>query len=115
MEDSGSEQEIFPANSISASEFRINCARILNEVATDGREIVVERRGSPVAKIVPATHGRVGLRGLLVGLVDIPPDIDIDAMSALDDDWQEKFLATWDEELGSGAPRIGNPPPIGTA
>ena len=52
---------------------------------------------------------------MLVGLVDIPTDIDIDAMSALDDDWQEKFLATWDEELGSGAPRINNPPPIGTA
>ena len=94
-----------PIDSVSSSEFRANCARILDTVAADGREVIIERRGTPIAKIVPATHGRVGLRGLLVGLVDIPSDIDIDALETVDGDWLEAFLTRWDEELGTGAAR----------
>lgn len=97
--------KISPINSVPASEFRANCARILDTVAADGREVIIERRGRPIAKIVPATQGRVGLRGLLVGLVDIPPDIDIDALETVDDNWLEAFLARWDDELGAGATR----------
>ncbi len=92
--------DTFSDYSVPMSEFRANCARILNAVATDGREVVIERRGTPIAKIVPATHGRAGLRGLLTGLVEIPPGADIDAMKALDDDWLDGYLAKWDEELG---------------
>ena len=92
--------DIFSDYSVPVSEFRANCARILNAVATDGREVMIERRGTPIAKIVPAAHGRVGLRGLLAGLVEIPPEADIDAMQALDEDWLEGYLAKWDEELG---------------
>lgn len=94
------ENDRFSDYSVPVSEFRANCARILDTVATDGREVVIERRGTPIAKIVPATHGQVGLRGLLVGLVEITPDADIDAMKALDDDWLERYLAKWDQELG---------------
>ncbi len=94
------DDDSFSAYSVPMSKFRANCSRILNAVATDGREVVIERRGTPIAKIVPATHGRAGLRGLLVGLVEIPSGADIDAMKALDDDWLGGYLAKWDEELG---------------
>ena len=95
-----SENTPFSGYSVPVSEFRANCARILDVVAADGREVVIERRGTPIAKIVPATYGPSGLRGLLVGLADIPPDVDLDEMTTLDDDWMEQYLANWDEELG---------------
>ncbi|MCQ3812367.1 MAG: type II toxin-antitoxin system prevent-host-death family antitoxin [Acidimicrobiia bacterium] len=100
MSEGAVEDNICSDYSVPMSEFRANCARILNAVAADGREVVIERRGTPIAKIVPATHGRAGLRGLLTGLVEIPLGADIDAMKALDDDWLDGYLAKWDEELG---------------
>ncbi len=64
--------------------------------------MVSEGRGVPVANIMPATHGRLGLRGLLVGLVEIPSDVDVDALETVDDNWLEAFLARWDDELDTG-------------
>ncbi|MEO8541613.1 MAG: type II toxin-antitoxin system Phd/YefM family antitoxin [bacterium] len=38
---------------ISASELKANCSRILDEVERDGIEFVITKRGVPVAKLVP--------------------------------------------------------------
>ena len=38
---------------ISASQFKIHCLAILDEVAKSGLPLIVTRRGKPVAKLVP--------------------------------------------------------------
>jgi prevent-host-death family protein len=38
---------------ISASRFKARCLALIDEVATTGRELVVTKRGRPVARIVP--------------------------------------------------------------
>lgn len=38
---------------IAAGEFKTRCLALLDEVAETGREIIVTKRGKPVAKLVP--------------------------------------------------------------
>jgi len=38
---------------IAAGEFKARCLALLDEVAETGREIIVTKRGKPVAKLVP--------------------------------------------------------------
>jgi prevent-host-death family protein len=38
---------------IAAGEFKAKCLALLDDVATSGREIVVTKRGRPVARLVP--------------------------------------------------------------
>jgi prevent-host-death family protein len=38
---------------ISASQFKTHCLALLDEVAETGRELVVTKRGKPVARVVP--------------------------------------------------------------
>lgn len=47
---------------ISASQFKARCLALLDEVAEGGSELVVTKRGRPVAKVVPADE-EVSLRG----------------------------------------------------
>lgn len=49
---------------IQASEFKARCLALLDQVASTGEEIVVTKRGRPVAKLVPIDDG-----GELVGSV----------------------------------------------
>lgn len=47
-------QEDNPArNVINASEFRTKCLKLLDEVAASGEEIVITKRGKPIARLVP--------------------------------------------------------------
>ncbi|MYB77777.1 MAG: type II toxin-antitoxin system Phd/YefM family antitoxin [Chloroflexi bacterium] len=38
---------------MSATEFRARCYRLMDEVAETGREVVITKRGRPVARLVP--------------------------------------------------------------
>lgn len=38
---------------IPAGEFKAHCLRLMNEVAAEHRELVITKRGKPVAKLVP--------------------------------------------------------------
>ncbi len=40
-------------NKIPAGKFKAQCLALLDEVALTGRELVVTKRGKPVAKVVP--------------------------------------------------------------
>jgi prevent-host-death family protein len=40
-------------NEVAAAEFKAKCLAILDEVADSGREIVITKRGKPVAKLSP--------------------------------------------------------------
>ena len=41
---------------MTATEFRAKCLRLMDEVAETGREIVTTKRGRPVARLAPIRH-----------------------------------------------------------
>lgn len=69
---------------ISASKFKAGCLALLDQVAESGGELVVTKRGRPVAKVVPVDPGRP-LHGSVRFLVDdeeliAPIDVEWDAL-----------------------------------
>ena len=41
------------ARTIKASEFKAKCLKLMDEVAASGEEIIITKRGRPVAKLTP--------------------------------------------------------------
>lgn len=66
---------------ISASQFKAKCLAILDEVA-EGDEVIVTKRGHPVAKVVPIEASQGDLRGSVTQLVS-----DEELMAPFDD-WE---------------------------
>jgi prevent-host-death family protein len=58
---------------VAVSEFKTHCLRLVEEVARQRREIVVTKRGKPIARVVPmgdlpvVDEGLARLRGTLIG------------------------------------------------
>ena len=46
-------QTVAGERTMAATEFRARCYRLMDEVAETGREIVITKRGRPVARLVP--------------------------------------------------------------
>ena len=69
---------------IAAGEFKAQCLAILDEVAETGKEIIVTKRGKPVAKVVPIEAPK-SLKGSVTVLGDI---INIFDEEDWDDDWE---------------------------
>ncbi len=70
------------ARSIPAGEFKAKCLALLDDVAETGREVVVTKRGRPVARVVPARPGKIrGLKGSVLREKDIvsPTGVEWDA------------------------------------
>jgi prevent-host-death family protein len=61
--------------SIDASEFKAKCLRVLDEVQASRTEVVITKRGKPVARLSPIGSGRGSLRGAWKGTVQIHGDI----------------------------------------
>ena len=63
---------------IPAGEFKTRCLALLDEVAETGREIIVTKRGKPVAKLVPlaskSLKGSVKFIGDIISPVVDPGD-----------------------------------------
>lgn len=59
---------------ISASDFKARCLRILDDVQAGG-EVVISKRGVPVARLVPVGNARTSLRGAWRGMVRVRGDI----------------------------------------
>jgi prevent-host-death family protein len=53
---------VMSARTVSASQFKARCLAMLDEVAATGEEIVVTKRGRPVARVSAATEPE-SLRG----------------------------------------------------
>lgn len=60
---------------LSAGEFKATCLRLMDEVARTGREIVVTKRGKPVAKLVPYRPVRASIAGALADSMEIVGDV----------------------------------------
>lgn len=66
---------------VTASQFKARCLALLDDVASGGGELVVTKRGKPVAKVVPVDAG-ASLHGSVTYLVD-----DDELISPLAEDW----------------------------
>lgn len=70
---------------ISASRFKAQCLALLDEVAGSGQEIVVTKRGKPVARLVSIAPP-VSLKGSVTYLVS-----DEEFIAPLHEDWEPEF------------------------
>ncbi|MYD64490.1 MAG: type II toxin-antitoxin system Phd/YefM family antitoxin [Chloroflexi bacterium] len=69
------------ARYIKASEFKATCLQLMDEVAETGQEIIITKRGDPVAKLTPyqqprktpwgADKGRIHILGDIISPVDV--------------------------------------------
>ncbi|NDC55087.1 MAG: type II toxin-antitoxin system Phd/YefM family antitoxin [Planctomycetia bacterium] len=71
---------------ISASVFKARCLRLLDQVSRTGEELVILKRGRPVARVVPADVGKPWLalrgRGTFTGdpFASVVKEADIEAL-----------------------------------
>lgn len=63
-------------STLSAGEFKATCLKLMDEVAASGREVIITKRGKPVAKLVPiAPPPSKSVFGALAGSITILGDI----------------------------------------
>jgi prevent-host-death family protein len=62
-------------DTITISEFRERCLTLVDELPAEG--VLITRRGSPVAKILPIRETNAGLIGILEGAVKANPNDDL--------------------------------------
>jgi prevent-host-death family protein len=73
--------------SINATDFKARCLRVLDDVQSKRTEVVITKRGKPVARLSPIGPARGSLRGAWKGMVQIRGDI-------VQVDWSSEFEAT---------------------
>ena len=69
---------------ITASEFRAKCLKLMDEVAETGEEIVITKHGRPVARLLPYRKRPATPFGRGTGKFEIIGDI----ISPVDLDWE---------------------------
>ena len=70
---------------IAASEFKAKCLKLMDKVSRDHEEIVITKRGKPVAKLVAvADTGKPTGHGCMKGTIKIVGDI----VSPIDVEWE---------------------------
>ena len=63
------------ARTMKASEFKAKCLQIMDDLASNGGEIVITKNGRPVSRLVPYRERPRTLRGIDKGRVRILGDI----------------------------------------
>jgi len=79
------------SRTVSASAFKATCLGLLDEVAGTGTEIVVTKRGKPIARVVPLEQPP-SLKGSVTYLVDA-------------DELAAPILEPWDAKQPTGGHR----------
>jgi prevent-host-death family protein len=69
---------------IAAGEFKAKCLGLLDEVQRQRKEVVITKRGKPVAKLVPVNENPQGFVGSMKGTMEIIGDI----VSPIDVRWE---------------------------
>lgn len=71
---------------ITASQFKARCLRLLDEVGRTGEELIILKRGRPVARVIPAGDAKPWLslrgRGEFVGdaVAPVIAEADVEAL-----------------------------------
>ncbi|MDE0161453.1 MAG: type II toxin-antitoxin system prevent-host-death family antitoxin [Acidimicrobiaceae bacterium] len=60
---------------IKASEFKARCLKLMDEVAENGKEIVITKNGRPVSRLVPHVERPKSIVGIDKGKIEILGDI----------------------------------------
>ena len=60
---------------IAAGEFKAKCLHLLDEVQRSRKEILITKRGRPVARLLPADETPAPLFGRMKGTIEICGDI----------------------------------------
>jgi prevent-host-death family protein len=64
---------------MAAGEFKARCLAVLDDVELSGREVVITKRGRPVAKVVPVTPAPVvPMPDLIVHQDDLVSPIEVE-------------------------------------
>jgi len=69
---------------IAAGEFKAKCLRLLDEVQRGRQEILITKRGRPVARLLPPEEAPAPLFGRMKGSIDICGDI----VAPTDERWE---------------------------
>ena len=83
---------------VPATEFKAKCLALIDEMERSGEPLTVTRRGKPSVTLVakrPSPPKIDSIFGCMKGTVTIHGDLD----EPLDPDWEEKWLADWDEQM----------------
>jgi prevent-host-death family protein len=72
---------------IPAGQFKARCLQLMDEVDRDGIEVIITKRGRPVAKLVPVREEKLSPVGWMKGTFEIRADI-----VSPDEDWDEAPL-----------------------
>ena len=91
-------QTIASERMMAATEFRARCYRLMDEVAETGREIVITKRGKPVAQLRPIRPVRKSMFGRDRDIITIHGDID----APIDLEWDAETGKNWEEPIVLG-------------
>jgi prevent-host-death family protein len=75
---------IVMSTQIAAGEFKAKCLGLLDEVQRQRKEVVITKRGKPVAKLVPIVDTPLSFIGSMKGTMEIIGDI----VSPIDVEWE---------------------------
>ena len=87
--------------SVPVSKFRANLAELLDELGEEYKEITLTKNGKIIAHILPPKYLAPSFKGSLKGIIHIPEGVDLDNISAIDEDWEEQLLASWERVEGN--------------
>lgn len=68
---------------ISAAKFKAECLQLMDDVANGREEVIITKRGKPVARLVPVEPAPKKLFGCMEGTVTYLGDI----LSPIDEEW----------------------------
>jgi prevent-host-death family protein len=60
---------------IAAGEFKAKCLKLMDKVQQTGEEIVITKRGRPIARLVPCREAHQLVFGYLAGTVHVKGDV----------------------------------------
>jgi len=83
---------------MAATEFRARCYRLMDEVAETGREVVITKRGKPVAQLRPIRPVRKSMFGRDKDIIKIHGDIE----APIDLEWDAETGKNWEEPVVLG-------------
>jgi prevent-host-death family protein len=64
-----------------AGKFKARCLSVMDDVSATGEPVIITKRGTPVAKVVPVTSKKQDLFGFMAGELKIVGDIESPVVS----------------------------------